>query len=60
MTNYEKIMQNLTVEMIAQRLGHINLSVNGCPRGNEPANYCTQQKSCRECWLDYLNQEVGE
>ena len=60
MTNYERIMQDITIDMIANRFGHINVSHNGCPKGTEPTEYCTQQKTCRDCWLDYLKQEVGE
>ena len=55
MTNYDRI-KNMTVEELADYL-----KIKDCPKPFKTGKIkCPTKGTCRECWIDYLNQEVEE
>ena len=51
MTLYDKI-KNMTVDEMAEHFCNEAICCGG--------GVCKTAKTCRECWLDYLNQTGGE
>lgn len=51
MTLYDKI-KNMTVDEKAEHFCNEAICCGG--------GVCKTEKTCRECWLDYLNQTGGE
>ena len=60
MTNYDRIPEEGNPKILAKLLND-----HSCPP-NYGAEQCLavkmkyNQPTCEKCWLDYLNQEVGE
>lgn len=60
MTNYDKIMQETTVERLATEKA-INSYCHGkFDKCLELRNKYKGSKACYFCWLDYLRQEANE
>lgn len=60
MTNYEKIIKEMTVERLATEKA-INSYCNGnFDKCLELRKKYKGKNACYFCWLDYLNQEVEE
>ena len=56
MTNADKIRQ-MSDEELAQHL--FDVSNYACPPGKEFTTvFCGKYPDCKECWLDWLKQEV--
>lgn len=55
MTEYDKL-KNMEVEEMAEYLSGLLCN------DNNPFMFkrCSTHSTCRECWLDYLNQEAEE
>lgn len=55
MTEYDRI-KNMTAEEMAEYLSGLLCN------DKDPFMFkrCSTHSTCRECWLDYLNHEVGE
>ena len=60
MTNADKYFRTATDEELAEGLLRMGITCRGAMDGKMPCKNDQYGISCKECWLDWLKQEVSE
>lgn len=58
MTNYEKLMRDMTLSDMAILLAHPPSRARYCPPNDKI--FCHDYQSCSLCWAEWLESETGD